>query len=56
MSLSLQILETPIPDQLNPRRVPEEFKKEGIDWLAVHNPELPKTMDVELVHTLTHDE
>jgi hypothetical protein len=39
----------------HPSKVPVEFKKEGDDWLAIYNPEIPRTLDVELMHTLTHD-
>ena len=45
----------PVPvDPLDPSKVPSEFKKEGDDWLAVHNPKQSRILDVELLHTFTH--
>ncbi|KAL8710492.1 MAG: hypothetical protein Q9220_004924 [cf. Caloplaca sp. 1 TL-2023] len=32
-----------------------EQKREGSDWFAVFNPRIPRVLDVDLVHTLTHD-
>lgn len=37
-------------EKLNPA-----FKKEGQDWFAVFNPEVPRVLDVELVHHLEHN-
>ena len=31
------------------------MKKEGSDWFAVFNPNVPRTLDVNLVHTLEHN-
>lgn len=30
-------------------------KKEGQDWFAIFNPEVPRVLDVDLVHTLQHE-
>ncbi len=36
-------------------RLPASQKKEGHEWFAVFNPMVPRTLDVDLVHTLPHD-
>ncbi|KAI9797738.1 MAG: general transcription repressor [Candelina submexicana] len=40
---------------LDLERLPASQKKEGVDWFAVFNPMLQRTLDVDLVHTLPHD-
>jgi glucose repression regulatory protein TUP1 len=40
---------------LRPDRVPNLLKKEASDWYAVFNQQVPRTLDVDLVHTLQHD-
>ncbi|KAF7360035.1 putative TUP1-general transcription repressor [Mycena venus] len=30
------------------------FEKKSSDWFVVHNPDLPRTVDVNLVHTFSH--
>ncbi|KAJ5202055.1 WD40 repeat-like protein [Penicillium cinerascens] len=35
--------------------LPPTQKREGVDWFAVFNPEVPRVLDVELVHDLVHD-
>lgn len=53
----------PFPRTLDVESVPAELKKEGSDWFALFNPrqavnakrEREKVLDVELVHTLTHE-
>ncbi|KAJ5825501.1 general transcription repressor [Penicillium riverlandense] len=35
--------------------LPPNQKREGADWFAVFNPEVPRVLDVELVHHLVHD-
>jgi glucose repression regulatory protein TUP1 len=35
--------------------LPPTQKREGADWFAVFNPEVPRVLDVELVHHLVHD-
>ncbi|KAL9026631.1 MAG: hypothetical protein Q9196_004725, partial [Gyalolechia fulgens] len=32
-----------------------EQKREGNDWFAIFNPRIPRVLDVDLVHTLSHD-
>lgn len=39
---------------LDPERIPSSGKKEGSDWFALFNPRVPRTLDVDLVHTLEH--
>ncbi|KAI1906202.1 general transcription repressor [Ophidiomyces ophidiicola] len=41
--------------ELEPDKLPPTQKKEGSDWYAVFNPEIPRVLDVELVHTLSHN-
>lgn len=40
---------------LDPEKLPPSQKKEGTDWYAVFNPEVTRTLDVDLVHLLVHD-
>ena len=40
---------------LRPERLPAHQKKEANDWYAVFNPQVPRVLDVDLVHTLLHD-
>lgn len=40
---------------LDPDEVPKDLKKEGSDWLAIFNPKVKRTLDVNLVHTLMHE-
>ena len=40
---------------LDPDKLPPSQKREGSDWYAVFNPEVPRVLDVELVHHLVHD-
>ncbi|KAG4096409.1 WD40 repeat-like protein [Neocallimastix lanati (nom. inval.)] len=40
---------------LDPDKVPNEYKREGIDWLVVYNPKAPRLLNVDLVHNLEHD-
>ena len=35
--------------------MPQNQKKEGTDWFAVFNPDVPRVLDVDLVHHLVHD-
>lgn len=39
---------------LDPENVPANYRKEGPDWVVVYNPKLPRTVNVELVHSLDH--
>ncbi|TIA96393.1 hypothetical protein E3P95_03305, partial [Wallemia ichthyophaga] len=34
---------------------PNEFRKDGSDWLAIYNPQLKRNMDVSLIHNLVHE-
>ena len=38
------------PDQMRP-----DQKREGTDWFAVFNPNVRRSLDVELVHNLVHE-
>ncbi|KAI5804066.1 WD40-repeat-containing domain protein [Peziza echinospora] len=40
---------------LDPERVPANQKKEGSDWFVLYNPRVPRTLEVDLVHTLEHN-
>jgi WD domain, G-beta repeat len=40
---------------LNPDVLPAEQKCVGTDWFAVFNPELPRVLDIKLLHTLLHE-
>ncbi|KAJ7695047.1 WD40-repeat-containing domain protein [Mycena rosella] len=40
------------PDLAN---VPPQWKKEGSDWFVLYNPAIPRTLDVNLVHTFLHE-
>jgi len=40
---------------LDPEKVPNEYKREGPDWLVVYNPKAPRLLDVNLIHNLEHD-
>lgn len=35
--------------------MPADQKKEGSDWFAIYNPRVPRTLEVDLVHTLEHN-
>lgn len=39
---------------LNIDDVSSKFKKEGEDWFAIFNPEIARTLDVNLMHTIKH--
>lgn len=41
--------------ELDLERLPPQFKKVESDWFAIFNPDVPKTLDVDLVHTLQHE-
>jgi general transcriptional corepressor TUP1 len=42
-------------DDIDPNNVPPELKKEGSDWFAIFNPNVKRSLDVNLVHTLMHE-
>ncbi|PHH52516.1 Transcriptional repressor rco-1 [Ceratocystis fimbriata CBS 114723] len=41
--------------EVNPDRIPPQLKKMGSDWLCVFNDAVSRKLDVDLVHTLTHE-
>ena len=40
---------------LDPDTLRMDQKREGPDWFAIFNPRIRRVLDVELVHTLTHE-
>ena len=40
---------------LDPDKIPSEYKRDGPDWLVVYNPKAPRLLNVDLVHNLEHD-
>ena len=40
---------------LDVEQVPESMKRVGQDWFAIFNPNVPRTLDVNLVHNLVHE-
>lgn len=40
---------------LDPAQLPENMKRVGPDWHAVFNPNVPRTLDVSLLHNLVHE-
>ena len=43
------------PDPLDPESVPAEFMREQNDTVVVYNPEVSRSLDVELMDTLHLD-
>ena len=41
--------------ELDLERLPNHQKKVDSDWFAIFNPEVPRVLDVDLVHTLQHE-
>ncbi|KAL9108937.1 MAG: hypothetical protein Q9227_006333 [Pyrenula ochraceoflavens] len=41
--------------KLSPEMLPDHLKRQGEDWHAVFNPEIPRVLDVNLVHHLVHE-
>ena len=41
--------------KLSPDALPDHLKRTGDDWHAVFNPEIPRVLDVSLVHHLVHE-
>ncbi|PQE13908.1 transcriptional repressor rco-1 protein [Rutstroemia sp. NJR-2017a BBW] len=41
--------------ELDLDRLPAQYKKIEADWFAIFNPDVPKILDVDLVHTLVHE-
>ncbi|KAF5375715.1 hypothetical protein D9615_009344 [Tricholomella constricta] len=42
------------PEDLSLTSVPPEYRKEGSDWFAVFNPRVKRSLDISLVHNLSH--
>ncbi|KAJ1659117.1 General transcription repressor [Dispira simplex] len=40
--------------ELDPNTVPNDMKLEGADWFAVFNPKLPRSLTMDMVHSLDH--
>lgn len=40
---------------LNPDDLPDSLKRTGSDWHAVFNPNVPRVLDVQLLHNLVHE-
>lgn len=40
---------------LEPETLPETLKRTGSDWFAVFNPNVPRVLDVSLMHNLVHE-
>lgn len=40
---------------LSPDDLPPELTRRGNDWHAIFNPEVPRVLDVDLCHNLTHE-
>ncbi|KAG0002011.1 general transcription repressor [Entomortierella chlamydospora] len=38
----------------DPDNVPPQLKREGPDWFAISNPEVPQLLKVDLVHSMDH--
>jgi len=41
--------------ELDLERLPEHQKKVEADWFAIFNPQVPRVLDVDLLHTLQHE-
>lgn len=41
--------------ELNPDEMRSDQKREGQDWYAVFNPNIRRSLDIDLVNTLAHD-
>ncbi|KAG5437350.1 hypothetical protein PCANB_000780 [Pneumocystis canis] len=39
---------------IDPDMIPRELKKEGSDWTVLFNPNVPRVLDINLIHTLEH--
>lgn len=40
---------------INPENAPDHLKRQGPEWFAVFNPDVPRVLDVNLVHNLVHE-
>ena len=41
---------------LDPDKIPREFKREDQDWLVVYNPKAPRLLNVEHVKTIQQED
>ncbi|OMJ18011.1 Transcriptional repressor tup12 [Smittium culicis] len=41
--------------EMDPGSVPPTLKKEGDDWFVLFSPSVPRSLDIDLVHTFDHD-
>ncbi|KAK7031431.1 chromatin associated protein [Favolaschia claudopus] len=44
-----------LSEAADPSSVPPQYKKDGSDWFVLYNPNIPRTLDVSLVHTFMHE-
>ncbi|PVU85755.1 hypothetical protein BB559_006835 [Furculomyces boomerangus] len=40
--------------EMDPDSVPAQLKKEGSDWLVIFSSDVPKMLDIDLIHTFEH--
>ncbi|KAJ1976534.1 general transcription repressor [Dimargaris verticillata] len=40
--------------ELDPTTVPSDLKIEGVDWFAIFNPKLPRSLEMDMLHSLDH--
>ena len=45
----------PVVEGLTLQPVPSEYRKEGRDRFVLYNPNVTKTLDINLVHTFPHE-
>ncbi|KAJ1801726.1 general transcription repressor [Coemansia sp. RSA 2399] len=39
---------------IDPDTVPANLKREGVDWFVIFNPKIPRSLNIDNVHTLDH--
>lgn len=40
---------------IDPETAPDHLKRQGTEWFAVFNPDVPRVLDVSLIHNLVHE-
>ena len=45
----------PVVEDFMMKPVPSEHTEKGCDWVVFYNPEVKKSLDINLVHTLLHE-
>ena len=40
---------------IDPETAPDHLKRQGTEWFAVFNPDVPRILDVNLIHNLVHE-